>query len=232
MSIFNRHCVALQILIIVFALLSSGCAPIPRPTGAESAVRPFTIGAIPDQDPEKLQRLYGKLADYLSAELGVPVVYKPVTDYTASVTAFSIGDLDMVWFGGLTGVQAFVAMTARATMPEAQIPITEAAIYVATAPKSNGVYVAYKAAMRAAKENGSLLPPRHILNAPTKLMKSEGYGTGYAYDHDAEEAFSGQDYFPEALGRQTFYAPPERGFEREIRKRLEYWAKLRKERGS
>ncbi|MEJ5249014.1 MAG: putative selenate ABC transporter substrate-binding protein [Caldilinea sp.] len=106
MSIFNRHCVALQILIIVFALLSSGCAPIPRPTGAESAVRPFTIGAIPDQDPEKLQRLYGKLADYLSAELGVPVVYKPVTDYTASVTAFSIGDLDMVWFGGLTGVQA------------------------------------------------------------------------------------------------------------------------------
>ena len=79
------------------------------------------------------------------------------------------------------------------------------------------------------EERGSLLPPKHILNAPTNLMKSEGYGRGYAYDHDAEEAFSGQDYFPEELGRQTFYDPPERGFEREIRKRLEYWAKLRKQ---
>ena len=84
--------------------------------------------------------------------------------------------------------------------------------------------------MRAAKENGSLLPPKHILNSPTKLMKSEGYGSGYQYDHDAPEAFSGQDYFPEAMGRQTFYDPPDRGFEREIRKRLEYWAKLRRER--
>ena len=74
------------------------------------------------------------------------------------------------------------------------------------------------------------MPPKHILNAPTKLMKSEGYGSGYEYDHDAEDAFSGQDYFPEALGRQQFYDPPERGFEREIRKRLEYWAKLRRER--
>ena len=83
----------------------------------------------------------------------------------------------------------------------------------------------------AAKEAGSLLPPKHILNAPTKLMKSEGYGEGYDYDHDAPEAFSGQDYFPEALGRQQFYDPPERGFEREIRKRLEYWAKLRKDKG-
>ena len=85
--------------------------------------------------------------------------------------------------------------------------------------------------MRAAKEAGSLLPPKHILNAPTKLMKEEGYGRGYAYDHDAEEAFSGQNYFPDALPRQQFYDPPERGFEREIRKRLDYWAKLRKERG-
>ena len=84
--------------------------------------------------------------------------------------------------------------------------------------------------MRTAKEAGSLLPPKHILNAPTKLMKSEGYGSGYDYDHDAPDAFSGQDYFPEALGRQQFYDPPERGFEREIRKRLEYWAKLRRER--
>ena len=85
---------------------------------------------------------------------------------------------------------------------------------------------------RRARRRGSLLPPKHILNAPTKLMKEEGYGTGYDYDHDAPDAFSGQDYFPEALGRQTFYDPPERGFEREIRKRLEYWAKLRKERGT
>ncbi len=78
-----------------------------------------------------------------------------------------------------------------------------------------------------AKEAGSLLPPKHILNAPTQLMKSEGYGRGYDYDHDADEAFSGQNYFPDALGRQTFYDPPDRGFEREIRKRLDYWAKLR-----
>ena len=81
------------------------------------------------------------------------------------------------------------------------------------------------------REAGSLLPPKHILNAPTKLMQSEGYGRGYAYDHDQDEAFSGQNYFPDALARQQFYNPPERGFEREIRKRLEYWAKLRKERG-
>ncbi len=115
--------------------------------------------------------------------------------------------------------------------PEGELAIAQAVIYVATAPKSNAAYVAYGRATDVAKSAGSLLPPKHILNAPTKLMKSEGYGRGYAYDHDAEEAFSGQDYFPEALGRHTFYDPPERGFEREIRKRLDYWAKLRKERG-
>ena len=114
--------------------------------------------------------------------------------------------------------------------PEGELAIAEAVIYVATAPKSNAAYMAYGAAMQVAKTAGSLLPPKHILNAPTKLMKNEGYGRGYAYDHDAEEAFSGQDYFPEQLGRQQFYDPPERGFEREIRKRLDYWAKLRKER--
>ncbi len=115
--------------------------------------------------------------------------------------------------------------------PEGELAIAQAVIYAATAPKSNAAYVAYGAAMRTAKEAGSLLPPKHILNAPTKLMQSEGYGRGYAYDHTEEEAFSGQDYFPEALGRKIFYDPPERGFEREIRKRLEYWAKLRRERG-
>jgi putative ATPase len=113
--------------------------------------------------------------------------------------------------------------------PEGELAIAQAVIYVATAPKSNAAYVAYGKARQVAKEAGSLLPPKHILNAPTRLMKAEGYGRGYQYDHDAEEAFSGQDYFPEAIGRQTFYDPPERGFEREIRRRLEYWAKLRKE---
>jgi putative ATPase len=114
--------------------------------------------------------------------------------------------------------------------PEGELAIAQAVIYVATAPKSNAAYAAFGAAMRTAKEAGSLLPPKHILNAPTRLMQQEGYGAGYAYDHDAPDAFSGQDYFPEALGRRQFYDPPERGFEREIRKRLEYWAKLRKER--
>jgi putative ATPase len=115
--------------------------------------------------------------------------------------------------------------------PEGELAIAQAVIYVATAPKSNAGYAAFGAAMRTAKEAGSLLPPKHILNAPTKLMQEEGYGRGYAYDHDTEEAFSGQNYFPDALPRQAFYNPPERGFEREIRKRLEYWARLRKERG-
>lgn len=114
--------------------------------------------------------------------------------------------------------------------PEGELALAQACVYLATAPKSNAVYTAFKSAMRLAKENGSLLPPKHILNAPTKLMKGEGYGEGYAYDHDQPDAFSGQNYFPDALGRQTVYQPPERGFEREIRKRLEYWAKLRAER--
>src|ERR1035437_7806364 len=114
--------------------------------------------------------------------------------------------------------------------PEGDLAIAQAVIYMATAPKSNASYAAFGAAMRTAKQAGSLLPPKHILNAPTKLMQSEGYGRGYAYDHDQEEAFSGQNYFPDALSRQRFYNPPERGFEREIRKRLDYWAKLRKER--
>jgi putative ATPase len=115
--------------------------------------------------------------------------------------------------------------------PEGELALAQACVYLATAPKSNAVYVAFKAAMRAAKENGSLLPPKRILNAPTKLMKGEGYGDGYRYDHDEPDAFSGQDYFPDKLGRQVFYDPPERGFEREIRKRLDWWSKLRRERG-
>jgi len=111
--------------------------------------------------------------------------------------------------------------------PEGELALAQACIYLATAPKSNAVYVAYKSAMRVAKEGGSLPPPKHILNAPTNLMKDEGYGKGYDYDHDAPDAFSGQDYFPEKLGRQKFYSPVDRGFEREIKKRLDYWEKLR-----
>jgi putative ATPase len=116
--------------------------------------------------------------------------------------------------------------------PEGELALAEAVIYVATAPKSNANYVAYKAAMRAAKEHGSLAPPKVILNAPTKLMEDEGYGDGYLYDHDQPEAFSGQNYFPDEFKRRPkFYDPPERGFEREIGKRLAYWDGLRKKRG-
>jgi putative ATPase len=112
--------------------------------------------------------------------------------------------------------------------PEGELALANACLYLATAPKSNAAYRAYKAAMRAAKEGGSLLPPKIILNAPTKLMAAEGYGAGYVYDHDTPEGFSGQDYFPEALGRQSFYRPTERGFEREVTKRMEWFAKLRR----
>ena len=138
---------------------------------------------------------------------------------------------------GLADPQALVVANAAKDAfdflgsPEGELAIAGAVIYVATAPKSNAAYAAFGQAMQLAKQAGSLLPPKHILNAPTRLMKSEGYGSGYQYDHAAPEAFSGQDYFPEALGRHTFYDPPDRGFEREIRKRLEYWAKLRRERG-
>lgn len=111
--------------------------------------------------------------------------------------------------------------------PEGELALAQATIYLATAPKSNAVYVAYKAALKAAKAYGSLLPPKHILNAPTKAMAEQGYGEGYLYDHDLPDGFSGQDYFPDALARLEFYDPPERGFEREIRKRLAYWAKRR-----
>ncbi len=137
---------------------------------------------------------------------------------------------------GLADPQALVVANAAKEAydflgsPEGELAIAEALIYVATAPKSNATYLAFGEAMRTAKAAGSLLPPKHVLNAPTKLMKAEGYGSGYEYDHDAPDAFSGQDYFPEALGRKQFYDPPERGFEREIKKRLDYWTKLRRER--
>jgi len=113
--------------------------------------------------------------------------------------------------------------------PEGELAIAQALIYLATAPKSNAAYTAFGAARRAAKETGSLNPPAHILNAPTRLMKDLGYGKGYVYDPDTPEGFSGQDYFPDEMEREQFYEPFERGFEREISKRLAYWAKLREE---
>src|SRR5271170_2398024 len=126
---------------------------------------------------------------------------------------------------GLADPQALVQTLAaweayeRLGSPEGAICIAQAVIYLATAPKSNATYKAISAANRTAKETGSLMPPAHILNAPTKLMKNLGYGAGYEYDHDSDDAFSGQNYFPEGMGRPDFYRPAERGFEREIAKR-------------
>lgn len=117
----------------------------------------------------------------------------------------------------------------RLGSPEGELALAQAVVYLATAPKSNAIYSAYKSAMRFAKKNGAHMPPKHILNAPTKLMKEQDYGSGYIYDHDTPEGFSGQNYFPEALDRQNFYDPPERGFERDINKRLAYWSKIRAE---
>ena len=122
---------------------------------------------------------------------------------------------------------------ARAPRGEArgvELALAQAVIYLGTAPKSNAAYAAFGAARRSAAESGSLMPPMHILNAPTRMMRDLGYGKGYAYDHDAPDGFSGQDYFPDGMARQAFYRPVERGFEREIAKRLEYWARLRAER--
>ncbi|MDB5472737.1 MAG: replication-associated recombination protein [Devosia sp.] len=113
--------------------------------------------------------------------------------------------------------------------PEGELALAQVVVYLALAPKSNAVYTAYKGATRVAKETGSPMPPMVILNAPTKLMKGSGYGEGYVYDHDTPEAFSGQEYFPEKIGRQSFYQPVERGFERELRKRMDYFGRLRAE---
>ena len=134
---------------------------------------------------------------------------------------------------GMADPQALVQATLawetyeRLGSPEGELAVAQAVVYLATAPKSNAVYAGFKAAVRAAKETGSLAPPAHILNAPTRLMKELGYGAGYAYDHDAEGAFSGQDYFPPGLARMALYQPADRGFEREIGRRMAHWADLR-----
>ncbi|GAA6198453.1 replication-associated recombination protein A [Pseudophaeobacter arcticus] len=120
----------------------------------------------------------------------------------------------------------------RLGSPEGELALANAAVYLALAPKSNAVYVGIKAARRLAKETGSAPPPKHIMNAPTKLMAEQGYGDGYAYDHDAEDGFSGQNYFPDGVRRPVLYQPVERGFERELKRRSEYFAKLRLQRNS
>jgi len=131
-------------------------------------------------------------------------------------------------------VQALAAWETyeRLGSPEGELAIAQAVIYLGTAPKSNAAYKALSAATRSAKSTGSLMPPKHILNAPTKLMSDLGYGDGYSYDHDVEDGFSGQNYFPDGEARQAFYNPVDRGFEREVRKRLDYWAELRRERAA
>jgi putative ATPase len=118
----------------------------------------------------------------------------------------------------------------RLGSPEGDLALAQAVLYLGTAPKSNAAYTAHKAAARAARDTGSLMPPAHILNAPTKLMKNLGYGRGYAYDHETEDAFSGQNYFPDGIDRLEFYRPADRGFEREIGRRLAHWASLRRDR--
>ncbi len=143
---------------------------------------------------------------------------------------FAVEDIGMADPQAL--VQAIAAWEAyeRLGSPEGELAIAQLVVYLGTAPKSNAVYAALGEATRSAKSTGSLMPPAHILNAPTKLMKTLGYGKDYAYDHAAEDAFSGQNYFPDGMERPIFYQPKDRGFEREVAKRLAHWAKLREER--
>jgi len=144
---------------------------------------------------------------------------------------FAVEDVGLADPGALT--QAIAAWQAyeRLGSPEGELALVQCVIYLGAAPKSNAAYKAEKAAAAAARENGSLDPPKHILNAPTRLMKDLGYSAGYVYDHDTEGGFSGQDYFPEGMRRQRFYRPGDRGFEREVAKRLAYWDRLRAEKG-
>jgi len=143
------------------------------------------------------------------------------------LTRFAVEDIGLAEPGALP--QAIAAWEAydRLGSPEGDLAVAQLVIYLATAPKSNAGYKAFKESGAAARETGSLMPPKHILNAPTRMMRDQGYGKGYQYDHDTEEGFSGQNYFPDGMARRAFYRPVERGFEREIRKRLDYWEKLR-----
>ncbi|MEO1225968.1 MAG: replication-associated recombination protein A [Pseudomonadota bacterium] len=146
------------------------------------------------------------------------------------ITRFAVEDIGLADPQAVHQALAAWDVYERLGSPEGELAIAQAVIYLATAPKSNAAYGAYGAAMKAAREHGSLMPPMHIVNAPTRLMKQLGYGKGYHYDHDAPDAFSGQNYFPEGMERRAFYQPVDRGFEREIRKRLDYWQRLREQR--
>jgi putative ATPase len=143
---------------------------------------------------------------------------------------FAAEDIGIADPNALTQALAGWETYERLGSPEGELAIAQVVVYLGTAPKSNAVYTAYSAARAAAKSTGSLMPPAHILNAPTKLMKNLGYGAGYEYDHGTEDAFSGQNYFPDGMNREQFYRPKDRGFEREIARRLEHWEKLRNER--
>lgn len=143
---------------------------------------------------------------------------------------FSVEDIGLADPNALPQSIAAWEAYERLGTPEGELALVQCVIYLATSPKSNAAYKAEKSAKRAARDTGSLNPPMHILNAPTKMMKDLGYSDGYAYDHDAEDGFSGQNYFPDNMSRQSFYQPKERGFEREIKKRLAYWDGLRDKR--
>ena len=143
------------------------------------------------------------------------------------MTRAAVEDIGLADPNALTQAIAAWETYDRLGSPEGELAVAQLVIYLATAPKSNAAYVAFGAARRAARDTGSLMPPKHILNAPTRLMRDLGYGKGYEYDHDSEDAFSGQNCFPDGMARQEFYTPVDRGFEREIKKRLDYWAKLR-----
>ena len=147
------------------------------------------------------------------------------------LTRFAVEDIGLADPQALTQCMAAKDAYQFLGSPEGELALVQACLYLATAPKSNAVYKAQKAAFRSAKETGSLMPPMNIVNAPSKLMKDVGYGKGYTYDHNAEVGFSGDNYWPDDMDAQTYYEPVERGFEREIRKRLDYWDKLRAERG-
>jgi len=148
------------------------------------------------------------------------------------LTRFAVEDIGLA--DPNAAIQALAAwdIFERLGSPEGELALAQLVVYLGTAPKSNAAYTAYKAARKSAKETGSLMPPMHILNAPTKMMKELGYSAGYQYDHDTADGFSGQNYFPDGMNRRRFYDPPERGFEREIRKRLDYWDRLRAKRNS
>jgi len=145
------------------------------------------------------------------------------------LTRAAVEDIGMADPNALLQCHAAKEMYDFLGSPEGEIGIVQACLYLATAPKSNAAYMAQKKAWSSAKETGSLMPPMHILNAPTNLMKSVGYGKGYAYDHDADDGFAGQDYWPEEMEPQAFYEPTDRGFEARVRERLEYWEERRKE---